>query len=83
MTVYVESLVLLGVEQAREHVSSSLGKEVSRTTFYRWRQFLGLGPPYSLEAVEALAIYGKTLAACRDTKLSKQKTLKMLKERGL
>lgn len=83
MVDFAESYVLLNIEQARSHVSSTLGKKVSRVTFYRWRQFLNLSPPYSLEAVQALSIYGKALAASRSAKKSKQKTLEILREQGL
>ena len=83
MTDFAESYVLLNVEQARGHVGSSLGKKIPRATLYRWRNFLRLEPPYSLDAVKALTLYGIYIRAFRDAELSKQKTLEVLREQGL
>lgn len=50
--------VLLTAKEARAHVSAVVG-EVPRTTFYRWRSFLGLiQDTYTLDEVESIALFG-------------------------
>ena len=83
MVDLAESLVLLTAEQARAHVGSTLGEKVSRTTFYRWRDALNLSPPYSLDAVAALSVYGKCIKASRRSSWAKTKTVQLLRENGL
>ena len=83
MADFAESCVLLNSEQARAHVGSTLGKPVPRATFYRWRQALNLNSPYSLDAVYALAVFGRNIRTFRDSDASKKLTVEVLEKQGL
>lgn len=73
-------------EIARAYVSSALGYEVSRTSFYRWRKEMGwIGrdyPCYSLTAVEALCHFGRCVQNGYRLAEAKAQTITYLKEQN-
>ena len=51
--------ILLTEKEARAHVADVIHADVSRPTFYRWRNFLNLVQDYyTLDEVESLALFG-------------------------
>jgi len=63
-------------------VSNSLGRDIPRTTFYRWRKTMGwIGSDYEYlcpDAVKLLVFFGRCRCAGYSLKFSKAKTLSYL-----
>ena len=56
----IDEFMTLG--QVQSLVRAKVGRDVSRATLYRWRQYLGfMEPPYIQFHVEALACLGRLI----------------------
>lgn len=78
MVAQSESLVLLDACSARRHVASSIGRDVHRSTFFRWAKFLGMTAPYSTDEVGAIALYGRVIKVTRNAEIARDKVIELM-----
>lgn len=82
MGVHVESTLELSPGGLLKVLRHRMNRNVSRSALFRWRKTLGfMEPPFYLDHVEALEIYGNFLGLGLKPDVAEKKTREELKAR--
>lgn len=74
----VEVQTLYSLQQFQELVEHEIGSPIARTSFWEWRQALGMESPFLDAHVHAMAIFGRYVKAGCNLRRARQLTIKFL-----